>query len=83
LNHNQSFRQTLEEYLTIYLCVTENYKNFVSFNIKTNGNNEPVKRGIDWKIIIFICREVELPANFGTHNLIKTGEIKTGCQGLT
>ncbi len=79
---NQSIREALGEYLEAYHGVTEEPKNFVFFNTKTNGYSEPIKRGQAWKFVVSICNDVGLRGNYGTHSLRKTWGYHARMQGV-
>jgi integrase len=69
---NDSIREALNEYLAAYPTITRHPDHYMFFNTKTGDFNEPIKRGIAWKWIAAICKEVGLRGNYGTHTLRKT-----------
>jgi integrase len=69
---NDSIREVMREVLVAYPTLLDKPDHFVFFNTKTNGFNDPIKRGQAWKFITGICVDVGLRGNFGTHTLRKT-----------
>lgn len=69
---NDSIREALDEYLSVYPGVAIDSDNYVFFNSKANNFREPIKRGQAWKFITSICQDVGLRGNYGTHSLRKT-----------
>lgn len=79
---NNSIRQALTEYIKAYPGVEDKPEHYIFFNTKTNANTEAIKRGQAWKFIHFICQEVGLQGNYGTHSLRKTWGYHARMQGV-
>jgi len=69
---NNSMREALIEYFSVYPQIKNDKSNYVFFNPKKDNYSYPIKRGQAWKIITSICEQVGLSGNFGTHSLRKT-----------
>ena len=79
---NNSIREVLEEYLAAYPSIITDSTHFVFFNTKFNSFGQPIRRGQAWKVITFICQQVGLRGNFGTHSLRKTWGYHARMQGV-
>lgn len=76
---NQSIQEALIEYLEAYPFILKEPPSYLFFNPKTKQH---IKRGLAWKFITTICKEVGLQGNYGTHSLRKTWGYHARMQGV-
>jgi integrase len=82
INVNDAIRAALKEFIAAYPTITDNPNHYLFFNTKSGEFNEPVKRGIVWRMIAQICKDVGLRGNYGTHSLRKTWGYQARMNGV-
>lgn len=82
VNINSAIKDALADYLAAYPGIVASPDNYLFFNVKTNRYDEPIKRGMAWRIIADICEQVGLRGNYGTHTLRKTWGYQARMSGV-